>query len=632
MSHTLSTVTPKLFRNYSSPIVFETSSDDFLGAWHGAIGISASYQCNCRLGAVTFSSPSKALVVHLTNGDIPLGSINRNKRHKIIRGRSLLQKHILCNANYQKYSFEMDRIAIASYLDMALCINGAVDMLSVSLSDRRSLQALMKATGSELTLHQPNVKALFFNNESPSVSDSNPAQQVWATCQVAILPHMITRFRALERIRTETIPDEPLIVKNDIKPDITVKINNLTLTSQWLFQIETWRGVQVSGRVIRIEGREARIQILGSLQGDKIKQTSRVQGLIVRASSFFAILKGGSTLLLDPFFKVIWLPNEPSCWPPSDHLQPKIPIYSPNPDLKVNTSQESAIEKILSTSDEDRVVLIQGPPGTGKTRVVTVAITSIVSFPAASSRTAWTAAQSNVAAKNIAEKFDKIGFYQFALLVSKEFHFDWHEHFYKKLEPRLIRSDAFSDGVVSADRQLRGGLGEPDRNRKLPSVSRRFTHTLTKIVFIGDPKQLPPYGQEDIPTLQSIFGVEHLRKKHYSRIFIAHHENSISFPCHFVHVRGGREQQQLEKSWINRSEARVVVRIARAYQTKGVGFRISTPHDDQHALSEHEFDWKRQELHHEDSVFNVDSFQGNEAEHIIISADRTDRLGFLANH
>lgn len=195
----------------------------------------------------------------------------------------------------------------------------------------------------------------------------------------------------------------------------------------------------------------------------------------MRASSFFAILKGGSTLLLDPFFKVIWLPNEPSCWPPSDHLQPKIPIYSPNPDLKVNTSQESAIEKILSTSDEDRVVLIQGPPGTGKTRVVTVAITSIVSFPAASSRTAWTAAQSNVAAKNIAEKFDKIGFYQFALLVSKEFHFDWcvsicteillfdkcqrHEHFYKKLEPRLIRSDAFSDGVVSADRQLRGGLG-----------------------------------------------------------------------------------------------------------------------------------------------------------------------------
>lgn len=74
------------------------------------------------------------------------------------------------------------------------------------------------------------------------------------------------------------------------------------------------------------------------------------------------------------------------------------------------------------------------------------------------------------------------------------------------------------------------------------------------------------------------------------------------------------------------------MRIARAYQTKGVGFRISTPHDDQHALSEHEFDWKRQELHHEDSVFNVDSFQGNEAEHIIISADRTDRLGFLANH
>lgn len=192
MSHTLSTATPKLFRNYSSPIVFETSSDDFLGAWHRAMGISASYQCNCRLGAITFSSPSKALVVHLTNGDIPLGSINRNKRHRIIRGRSLLQKHI----------------AIASYLDMALCIDGAVDMLSVSLSDRRSLQALMKATGGELTLHQPNVKALFFNSESRSVSDSDLVQQVWATCQAAILPHMATRFRALGRVRTKAIPDE----------------------------------------------------------------------------------------------------------------------------------------------------------------------------------------------------------------------------------------------------------------------------------------------------------------------------------------------------------------------------------------------------------------------------------------
>ncbi|KAI6162368.1 hypothetical protein EDD17DRAFT_1577211 [Pisolithus thermaeus] len=43
-------------------------------------------------------------------------------------------------------------------------------------------------------------------------------------------------------------------------------------------------------------------------------------------------------------------------------------------------------------------------------------------------------------------------------------------------------------------------------------VFHRFKHTLTKIVFIGDDKQLPPYGQEDISALQSIFEVQHLRK------------------------------------------------------------------------------------------------------------------------
>ncbi|KAI5989406.1 hypothetical protein F5J12DRAFT_686164, partial [Pisolithus orientalis] len=78
-----------------------------------------------------------------------------------------------------KFAFKMDRIAIALYLDMALCIDGAVDMLSVSLSGRRSLQALMNAMGGESTLEKPNVEALFFDNEWPSVSDSDLAQQAW---------------------------------------------------------------------------------------------------------------------------------------------------------------------------------------------------------------------------------------------------------------------------------------------------------------------------------------------------------------------------------------------------------------------------------------------------------------------
>ncbi|KAI5983343.1 hypothetical protein EDD15DRAFT_1889858 [Pisolithus albus] len=101
-------------------------------------------------------------------------------------------------------------------------------------------------------------------------------------------------------------------------------------------------------------------------------------------------------------------------------------------------------------------------------------------------------------------------------------------------------------------------------------VLHRFMQTLTKIVFIGDPKQLPPYGQEEISTLQSIYEVKHLRKevlfldtqyrmpsaigdlisqKVYNGKLKTSHANSVSFPCRFIDVRRGQEKQS-GKSWV----------------------------------------------------------------------------------
>ncbi|KAI6108090.1 hypothetical protein F5141DRAFT_97699 [Pisolithus sp. B1] len=563
MSRQLSTVTPKLFRNYSPEVVFETSSDDSLDARHlhsflstvmpeGAIGISASYRANCQLSAIAFSSLSRALVVRFTGGRLPLSS-NEGKRKRIIQARNLLQERILCSTDHQKYAFKMDRIAIALYLDVALRVVGAVDMLSVSLHNRRSLQALMNAMGGEFTLHKSNVKALFFSDELGPMSDSDLVEQAWAACQVSNLPHVASRFRTLRRIGTKAISDEhmavfakisrdgelldslkPLAVKNDVVSGITERMDNLTLTcnryptrirtsTEQFLQIETQKGVRVQGRAIRVQGRQAQIEVWGSLRGDKIRSVTTIgkAGLTsaeaYRESVTLAILKGESGLLSNPFFKAIWLPNDPVCWPQSTHLQLKIPIYREV--IEVNTSQERAIEKILSASDKDRIALIQGPPGTGKTTVITAAAISIISCPDAGSRTVWIAAQSNVAVKNIAEKFAKIKFYNFALLVSKDFHFEWHEDLYKELESCLICSDMFSDDVVDASRQLCGSkvilctLGMLSNDHIAPFVHvnpvdflifdegsqievghylpvlRRFMHSLSKIVFIGDDKQ-----------------------------------------------------------------------------------------------------------------------------------------------
>ncbi|KAI6157048.1 AAA domain-containing protein, partial [Pisolithus tinctorius] len=265
-----------------------------------------------------------------------------------------------------------------------------------------------------------------------------------------------------------------------------------------------------------------------------------------------------------------------------------------------------------------------------------------------SSRTIWIAAQSNVAVKNVAEKFDKIKFYDFKLLVSVEFHFGWHEHLYERLTPCVIRSDSFDKSVVGASRRLCGARvilctlsmlsnddiapyvhvnpvdilifdeGSQIELGNYVPVLHRFGRTLTKIAFIGDDKQY---------RMPSAIG-DFISQAVYNGKLKTCHGNSVSLPCRFVDVERGRETKS-GKSWTNSSEARVVVQIAGVYQAKGLDFRIITPYDAQRALIEHEL--KTAKLRHEDKVFNVDSFQGNEAEHIIVSVVKSDKLGFLTD-
>ena len=82
------------------------------------------------------------------------------------------------------------------------------------------------------------------------------------------------------------------------------------------------------------------------------------------------------------------------------------------------------MKSILSDDDADRISVIQGPPGTGKTTVIAASVVSMMA--SANDRTMWLIAQSNVAVKNIAEKLAEVGFWNFKVLVSTGFHFDWY--------------------------------------------------------------------------------------------------------------------------------------------------------------------------------------------------------------
>ena len=140
------------------------------------------------------------------------------------------------------------------------------------------------------------------------------------------------------------------------------------------------------------------------------------------SNAILSMLQGTLPLLDNPWMKAIWLPYEPVDWrctPPPN--APAVEIIT-HPKAPLNTSQRQAITKMLSSSLADNITLIQGPPGTGKTTAIATYVLSMIN---AGQRGIWLMAQSNVAVKNIAEKLAKLDFFDFKLLVSHNFHFEW---------------------------------------------------------------------------------------------------------------------------------------------------------------------------------------------------------------
>ncbi|KAJ7773405.1 P-loop containing nucleoside triphosphate hydrolase protein [Mycena metata] len=291
---------------------------------------------------------------------------------------------------------------------------------------------------------------------------------------------------------------------------------------------------------------------------------------------------------------------------------------------------------MLSSNNADRVVLVQGPPGTGKTTVIAAAVVSILAWAHDVERTVWVVAQSNVAVKNIAEKLADAKC-DFTLLVSRDFHYDWHEHLYGNLVDKLIRSDDLTDDFLRIEERMQDSRVvlctlSMLSSAKIGTVA-RFAPVQTVIVDEASQVELGSY----LPLLDS-FGhsLQKMVMPHQIGSFIGRHiydgklktDHPISKQgCFFVDVEGGVEAEK-GRSWINVAEAKAVIVEAREYHEKGRSYRIITPYDAQRALLEAEL--KLAEIPWENKVFCVDSFQGNEDDYIIISAVRTRKIGFMA--
>ncbi|KAL5498110.1 hypothetical protein ACEPAH_2240 [Sanghuangporus vaninii] len=328
-------------------------------------------------------------------------------------------------------------------------------------------------------------------------------------------------------------------------------------------------------------------------------------------------------------------------------------------DRPLNQSQANVVEAIINPHRP--IVIAHGPPGTGKTTTISVAMREIYALR----RTAWVVAHSNVGVKNIAESLAKHSV-AFKILVSKEFYEEWHEHIYTEVKRHLIRTDEFPDTpreVKLLFHETRivlctiSTLSNPALDtihlfRIVPMqmliideasqisvldylhLFGRFKE-LTKVCFFGDPKQLPPYGRDAAPTLQSIFDITHLKSSAYFLDTQYRMPNEIGefisrsvyqsklksmhpidgWNCmKFIDVWNGSEEK-VGKSWKNGREVQTILHLVRHYYMHK-DFCIITPYDAQrgaiqNALKKERLPWE--------NVFNVDSFQGNEAEYVLVS-------------
>ncbi|KDR78869.1 hypothetical protein GALMADRAFT_1274943 [Galerina marginata CBS 339.88] len=428
----------------------------------------------------------------------------------------------------------------------------------------------------------------------------------------------------------------------------------------------------VKGSVVGVSGRSGNVNAPKTLT-DKIITTVTSIGRddpttaeAQRAATVLRILQGSEKLLDEsPWIQNIWFPLSDDgllLWPKEwmqasqgSQRRPAAPQQANLPSLPLNSSQQTAVNYMFSELDDHRITLVQGPPGTGKTSV----IASFVQFSVALDRGGiWLVAQSNVAVKNIAEKLISSGFTAWKLLVSKDFQFQWHEHLYTKVSDNVIRSDQFN--IASNKANLRGiqvilctlsmlsnsqiakfAKEVPLRTLVVDEASQieigdyisifsNFKRTLRKACFIGDDKQLPPFGQEDLQDLQSIFEITHLKAVYDNKL----NSNPLHLikdditACYFIDI-AGKEKALETGSFLNELECQAILKLAQKLEEQEKKYRIITPYEGQR--SHIEMRMQEEGLQWGDKCFNVDSFQGNEEDFIIISVVRTRALGFLKN-
>ncbi|KAJ3138589.1 hypothetical protein HDU90_001031 [Geranomyces variabilis] len=386
------------------------------------------------------------------------------------------------------------------------------------------------------------------------------------------------------------------------------------------------------------------------------------------------VLHGQLDTSIAPFFGALFLKQR----------QP-LSVAAPSYDFSghdLNPSQLKAVTTMLSA--EKPLTLIHGPPGTGKTVAITAAVAA--SITSTEHHFYVLTCQTNAATRNLAATLLKRGVSDFKIVVSDDFFVEWHEDKYKKISDHVIlssntKTDGFGDAIgprtvvlCSVSQLSNANIISVLKRRRLthlvideasqicianlPHILTLYQDSLKRLTFVGDPKQLAPFGNEQHPTVQSVYerlGSDVMLNVQYRMpcdlgAFISaavYSGQLVSFKkpreiatVALVDVANGMEQTR-GTGITNPREADAVVQII-FNQFLHREFLVITPYNAQKelianrlrdAIAKRRAQGKRDiELSVADErVHTVDTVQGQEADIIVFSAVRTIQPGCLSN-
>ncbi|KAI0694620.1 hypothetical protein BC835DRAFT_1000519 [Cytidiella melzeri] len=450
------------------------------------IGLAGGYTPSGLLNTLAVSVGSTILLIQFR-------SKTKATEDAVVAARKLLQDSILCRSHVILHAFNLAPLALSLYCDHGLLLEAGVDVQSgcTCKNPRDPVDATEFATASTQAakIYRDNIRDVFASDiRDPAKLETSRslALRAWLAAYIPSLGDMSERLGEVPRINTRSMSADrlrllgqftktgqlldskrPTQTAHDVKP-ISAIDTKVKLTSE-RFQtrlratdgrieiaVEDRHGGQytVQASTRDVSGRLGVLKAAGAVEGKSIIAVASVdpdaQTLAEqrRDATILSVLQRTSPLFDNPFLRTIWPDSDDVIWP-----EETFPVSDTPPPLSyqhpLNESQQLAVEAMLSLTNTSRITVIQGPPGSGKTTVIGAFVQSAVD---AGWSGIWLLAQSNVAVKNIAEKLGKIGFEDWRLLVSKDFHLGWHEHLYHQISSRTVRSD----DIKKASRELKG--------------------------------------------------------------------------------------------------------------------------------------------------------------------------------